>query len=73
MQIVEVNPPQLADQMEKHELHYVSIQNQWTKHVVYLFNYEQDQGSSPCVSTKRNYFHIVPFFLKLKKYEKNNP
>ena len=52
MQIAEVNPPQLADQMAKYELSYVSIQNLWNKHVVYLLNYEQDQGSIPCVSTK---------------------
>jgi len=51
MQIAEVNPPQLADQMAKYELSYVSIQNLWNKHVVYLLNYEQDQGSIPCVST----------------------
>ena len=47
MQIAEVNPPQLADQMAKYELSYVSIQNLWNKHVVYLLNYEQDQGSIP--------------------------
>ncbi len=67
MQIVEVNPPQLSGQMEKYELSYVSIQNLWNKHVVYLLNYEQDQGSIPCVSTKEgSYFMTLSIFLNKK-------
>jgi len=63
MQIVEVNPPQLSGQMEKYELSYVSIQNLWNKHVVFLLNYEQDQGSIPCVSTKKGGNILSPFYF----------
>jgi hypothetical protein len=67
MQIAEVNPPQLAVKMEKYELSYVSIQNLWNKHVVFLLNYEQDQGSIPCVSTKERAIFYDPFYFYLKK------
>lgn len=69
MQIVEVNPPQLSVQMEKYELSYVSIQNLWNKHVVFLLNYEQDQGSIPCVSTKESATNVALFIcFKQKDY-----
>ena len=67
MQIVKVNPPQLTVKMEKYELPYVSIQNLWNKHVVFLLNYEQDQGSIPCVSTKESVTKCGTFsFFKQK-------
>ena len=72
MQIVEVNPPQLAVQMEKYELSYVSIQNLWNKHVVFLLNYEQDQGSIPCVSTKQNKLRIRQLNLSLFFFKSKN-